>query len=248
MKLAVVIATYQRPDGRTPELLTRTLKSLENQTHTDWKLFLIGDDYKDKDEFHYLSKLIPQDKIISINLPVGVERERYRGKDRMDLWNVAGSFAVSFGSELAVQMGYDYVCGLDHDDLYRPDHLQTISKGIIDNNYPPCIFTSGTYLSPTSSLPRITHEDTSGNIYQKRNPAPAGMIRSSLCVNHKKIRLRIEDSLYFHNTKYPADALYARRIGKYLDEIGESGIWIKKVTVDHLEEGYTRRWKREDYS
>jgi glycosyltransferase involved in cell wall biosynthesis len=32
IKLGIVTSTYQRPDGKTPELLTRTLKCLLDQT------------------------------------------------------------------------------------------------------------------------------------------------------------------------------------------------------------------------
>ena len=67
-KLGIVIPTYQRPDGKTPELLTRTLNAINNQTYTNWKVYLIGDNYKDKKEFETLSKIIPQDKILAIKV------------------------------------------------------------------------------------------------------------------------------------------------------------------------------------
>ena len=46
--LGIVISTYQRPDGKTPELLTRTLNAINNQTYTNWKVYLIGDNYNNQ--------------------------------------------------------------------------------------------------------------------------------------------------------------------------------------------------------
>jgi hypothetical protein len=51
IQFAVVISTYQRPDGNTPHLLKRTLESVLNQTYQNFKIFLIGDKYEDQEEF-----------------------------------------------------------------------------------------------------------------------------------------------------------------------------------------------------
>ena len=47
MKFAVTIATYQRKDGKTPQLLKRALDSVFNQTHQDFRVFIVGDNYED---------------------------------------------------------------------------------------------------------------------------------------------------------------------------------------------------------
>ena len=112
--LGIVISTYQRPDGKTPELLTRTLNCVLNQSYDNWKVFLIGDKYNDSNEFEQLSSLIPENKIISLNLPVAVERERYPNGGR-NLWHSGGANATNIGIELAVNSGYHYICHLDHD-------------------------------------------------------------------------------------------------------------------------------------
>jgi glycosyltransferase involved in cell wall biosynthesis len=51
MKIAVIISTFRRGDGKTPELLKQTLSSVFNQTFKDFKLFLIGDNYENEEEF-----------------------------------------------------------------------------------------------------------------------------------------------------------------------------------------------------
>ena len=51
-KIGIVISTYQRPDGRTPELLSRCLNSVKDQKYQNYKVFLIGDKYEDNDEFN----------------------------------------------------------------------------------------------------------------------------------------------------------------------------------------------------
>jgi hypothetical protein len=37
--------------------------SVVNQTFTDWKVYLIGDDYDNHEEFLELARMIPEDKI-----------------------------------------------------------------------------------------------------------------------------------------------------------------------------------------
>ena len=115
--LGIVISTYQRPDGKTPELLTRTLNAINNQTHTNWKVYLIGDNYTDQKEFETLSKIIPQDKILAINLPVAVERNRYP-KVGWELWYSGGANATNIGIEFSINEDYHYVCHCDHDELW----------------------------------------------------------------------------------------------------------------------------------
>lgn len=240
-KLGIVISTYQRPDGRTKELLTKTLTSLKKQTYKDWKLFLIGDKYEDNIEFENLCKLIPEDKIISVNLPIAIERERYKDDtDNWNLWHSGGAFATSFGTELAVNMGYDYICQLDHDDIYREDHLETINKGLIDNDYPLCIYTKSTYTTPDKVLPQIE----SNELYINKTPQGGNMVRSSVCVNHKQIRFGFVDPLFWFNVRQPGDLVFFNRLQKYLNEMGGKSILINKITIDHLEEGYVRNIKK----
>ena len=46
MKLAIVIATYYRSDRSTINVLVSALKSVLKQTYSNYKIFLIGDQYE----------------------------------------------------------------------------------------------------------------------------------------------------------------------------------------------------------
>ncbi|MCJ7812459.1 hypothetical protein MUP95_03960, partial [bacterium] len=53
--IAIVIATYERPDGKTPYYLKRALNSIALQRYKDYHVFVIGDNYKNKKEFDRLT-------------------------------------------------------------------------------------------------------------------------------------------------------------------------------------------------
>jgi len=75
MKIAIVIATYCRSDGKTPSYLIRALRSIEAQTHKDYAVYVIGDNYASHEEFFDICKLFPFVK--AYNIPVAPERELY---------------------------------------------------------------------------------------------------------------------------------------------------------------------------
>ena len=238
IKLGIVTSTYQRPDGKTPELLTRTLKCLLNQTHQNWKLFLIGDNYKDNKEFEKLCSLTPKDKIIYLNLPIAPERKRYPNGGR-NLWHSGGSTAVNIGIELAVNSGFDYICHLDHDEVWESNHLEVISKGIQDTNA-LFLYTKGTHYTG-QTLPQITSKD----LYIKQRALPAQSIKSCACINYKVIPLRRKDPLYYYNEVEAGDAAFLKRVNLLLESNKQDSILINKVTVIHDQEGYTRTLNKE---
>ena len=238
IKLGVVISTYQRPDSNTPKLLTRTLNCLLNQTHNNWKLFLIGDYYKDNKEFQNLCNLIPSNKIIYLNLPVAPERQRYLNGGQ-NLWHSGGATAKTIGIELAVNMGYDYICHLDHDEIWEANHLEVIAKGIKDTGA-LFLYTKGIHFTG-ETLPNITSKE----LYLKQRPQPTKAIFSSTCVNYKVIPLRRRDPLYFYNEIDAGDASFYKRVNPILEANNEDSILINKVTVIHDQEGYAKSLNQE---
>ena len=128
-KLGIVIPTYQRPDGKTPELLTRALNTIVNQTYNNWKIYLIGDKYNNQQEFEELSKIIPSNKILALNLPIAVERNRYPEAGHK-LWFSGGTHATNIGIEFSINEDYHYICHCDHDELWYENHLEEIAKAI----------------------------------------------------------------------------------------------------------------------
>ena len=237
-KLGIVISTYQRPDGKSSELLSRALECVLNQSYNNWKIFLIGDYYKDNNEFNKLSSLIPEKQIISLNLPIAPERSRYP-QGGINLWHSGGSTATTIGIELAVSMGYDYICHLDHDEVWENNHLEVIAKGIEDTKS-LFLYTKGIHYDGRE-LPAINSKE----LYIKQRAQPANAIKSATCINYRVIPLRRRDPLYFYNEKDAGDAAFLKRVNPLLETSQKDSILINKVTVVHDQEGYTKTLNKE---
>jgi glycosyltransferase involved in cell wall biosynthesis len=80
MNFGICISTYQRKDGKTPELLRRALDSVFNQTYKNFKIFLIGDKYENNDEFEKILSEYPSEKIYYENLEIANEIDFYNNK------------------------------------------------------------------------------------------------------------------------------------------------------------------------
>lgn len=239
IKLGIVISTYQRPDGKTPELLTRALNCILNQTYQNWKVFLIGDKYNDNQEFKKLCSLIPQEKITHLNLPVALERKRYPNGGK-NLWHSGGATATNIGIELAVNDGYDYVCHLDHDEIWKENHLEVLAKGIEDTQS-LFLYTKGIHFTG-QELPLIN----SNELYIKQKALPGNAIKSASCINYRVIPLRRKDPLYYYNEISAGDAAFLKRVNLLLESSKKDSILINKVTVIHDQEGYTRTLTQKD--
>lgn len=239
--LGIVISTYQRPDGKTPELLTRTLNCVLNQTYQNWKLFIVGDKYNNNKEFKNLCSLIPQEKITYLNLPIATERERYPNGGQ-NLWHSGGATATTIGIELAVNSGYDYICHLDHDEIWKENHLEVLAKGIEDTKA-LFLYTKGIHFT-NQELPSIT----SNELYIKQRALPGNAIKSASCVNYRIIPLRRKDPLYFYNEIDAGDAAFLKRVNLLLDSSQKDSILINKVTVIHDQEGYTKTLTKNNLS
>tara|TARA_R110001632_G_scaffold232158_1_gene372210 strand:- start:23 stop:757 length:735 start_codon:yes stop_codon:yes gene_type:complete len=231
--LAIVLTTYQRPDGKTPELLTRTLNCILNQTYQNFKLFLIGDNYINNEEFIKLCSLIPDDKITYLNLPVACERGRYPNAGQ-NLWHSGGVTATNVGIELSVNSGYDYVCHIDHDEMWNKNHLEVLAKGIEDTKS-LFLYTKGIHFTG-QELPSVT----SNELYLTQRALPTQAIKSAICVNYRVIPLRFKDPLHFYNEYSPADANFLGRVNLLLESNNQDSILINKVTMTHDQEGYTK--------
>jgi glycosyltransferase involved in cell wall biosynthesis len=211
MKIAITIATYQRPDGKSYDYLTRALNSIKNQSHQDFKVFLIGDKYEDNDEFESIAKsALDPDKIYFENLPVAMERSIYTGRH---LWSCGGVNAMNTGISRALENGFSWVAHLDHDDYWAEDHLSSVSKVV--NFHPDAnfIFTASTHRGFKHVLPKGSALD--GNIYNKR-PLNSNAIHSSFSFNAAQIKLRYRDCLKETGESLAADADFLNRINKLI--------------------------------
>ena len=227
MKIGIVIPTYQKNNGNTPSLLTRALTSIKKQTYTDYKVFLIGDNYNNNDEFIYLAtSIIDNDKIYYKNLSIAVERDKYHIGSQQ-LWCAGGVNATNWGTNRAISEKIYYICHLDHDDYWHPTHLEQITRAIIYDTNTSFIYTCGTYFD--THLPTV---ELSNNIAHSI-PQPGGVIHSSTCINYKKIPLMYRDVFAETGIPEPADADLWRRMGSYIIQNNLSSYLISSLTCFH---------------
>ena len=219
IKFSIVTATYRKLDGSTYDHLKNTLMSLKNQTYDNYKLFLIGDNYTDNEELIELSKILPAEKVYLKNLPVAVEREKYSGRD---LWSCGGRNANMTGIKQALKEDGDYLCRLDHDDMFFPDHLETIYD---------CIQKTKTNFIATKCGSYPNTPPT--GLYTKYRPIASRLFKVSVCLNQKYYNLlpiELDKMKEKYGRIYPGDADLWNQISVFMKERNEYGVFINKVT------------------
>lgn len=226
--IAIIIATYQRQDGMTPFYLKRALESIKNQTFKDYQVYVIGDNYESNNEFKEIVDLYPE--LIYFNLKKSNEREKYSFGDYR-LFCAGGVTAAKIGIDLAVSAGYKYVCHLDHDDFWEPNHLELISQ--VAELDPLFICTLSTHNG--SHLPKV---DITNEVFEYY-PVACGLICSSTCVKYSDTELRGRDVFAETGTAYPADADLWVRLAAEMKSKGRKGYLISSLTCHHEEEGYS---------
>lgn len=233
MKLSVVVTTYQRPDGRTPYYLHRTLSCIDRQNFRDYKVFLIGDAYTNNLEFKRIARA--HKNIIAHNNPVSPERERY-GHGNMQLWCAAGVTAANTGIEMALNDGYEYICHLAHDDIWEPNHLEVINS-MVEAKKPIFCCTLSTYFKQ-NIMPGPF--EVTGEVLPYY-PIDGGMIASSACVKYSDTKLRVVDRLHTEGIMSPADAYLWECLRNEMKATGKEGYVATIITCHHDEEGYAIR-------
>jgi hypothetical protein len=223
MRLAVVTSTYYRSDGKTNFFLSRCLNSIKSQTHDDYKVFLIGDRYEKEEEFLDIAKkIISKDKIYFENLSHAKERDKYLKSSEM-LWCSGGVNAYNYAIEKAIEDGYEYICHLDHDDYWGPDHLLKISNFLDLNINYVFIATRCNYLKsrivPVYSAP--------GDYY----PIEGDITHSSTCINFKEIDIKYRDVYEETGKAFPADADLWIRLREKMKRQNLKGALLEDVTV-----------------
>lgn len=231
MKIGIVIATYQREDGSTPFLLKQAVDSIKNQTHQDYLLIIVGDKYEDNNEFELLCEEFDlNEKIKYINLPIAKEREKYPLNSK-ELWSSGGVNAMNYGIQIGLNSGLEYICHLDHDDYWHPQHLELISHTINLTKNAAFINTCSTYFN--THLPHVQLTNEIKPIEVK----PGGCIHSSVCINHKIIPLKYRDVYEETGKEHAADADMWERIGKYIKRNNLQSYLITSLTCFHPTEG-----------
>jgi acetyltransferase-like isoleucine patch superfamily enzyme len=233
MKIGIVVPTYQKPDGTTPELLQRAIDSVKSQTHQDYVLIIIGDKYEDNAEFERIcSSAELGDRIVYENLPQAVEREKYAAGTK-ELWSAGGVAACNYGIDLGLKLGLTYMCHLDHDDYWHPQHLELINYAIEQTEDASFINTCSTYFDTYLPSVELTNQ------IQHSQVKPGNFIHSSVCINHKDIPLKYRDVYAETGREFAADADLWTRIAKYAEQHSLSTYQITSLTCFHPTEGGT---------
>lgn len=220
MKIAIITPTFYKIDGSTKTHLIQTLNSVKNQTHKDYKLYLIGDDYEDIYEFEQYREYLPKDKIHLENLPEALERNEYSGRL---LWMCGGTNATNVGIKRALDEGFDYICLLDHDDIFEPNHLEEISKCIESTHTNFVAVRCGT-LPP----------DESTDYYTNYRPKGEKIYKVSACINLKYFNILMNN---LAENNIPSDSDFFNRIHQLLKDKDEWGILINIKSCKHPSEG-----------
>jgi glycosyltransferase involved in cell wall biosynthesis len=231
MKFAIAMSTYRRSDGSTPEYITKALNSVLAQTHQDYKMFLIGDHYDNEKEFNSFGATFSPEKIYKRNLPVAVERSKYKMGTR-ELWCSGGVNAHNLLIEEILSQGYEYICHLDHDDYWTEDHLETINRILESKINVGCVYTCSTYPN-LHHLPRIQNLD--GNTYFSY-PTPTHVVHSSTCIDYSKIPLRYRDVFAETGQILEADIDMWNRLKDVCVSKGLNSYVVAKITCFHPDE------------
>lgn len=230
MKFAITIPTYKRTDGNTPIYLARALESIANQTYQNYKVFLIGDNYEDVDEFNALAtSIIPSDKIYHENLLVAAERIKYPAGSK-ELWCSGGVNCRNYAIDLVLRDNLEYICPLDHDDYWHSTHLEQIMRGVTHDPDVSFIYTCSTYFD--SHLPLVNLSDNITNSI----PQPGNVIHSSICMNYKKIPLKYRDVFAETGIIEPSDADLWSRVASYIIQHNLSSYLVSSLTCFHPKE------------
>ena len=232
IKFAIVIATFNRSNGKTIPYLTRSIESIIQQEYTNWDIILVGDKFKPE---HIVLDFIDEYKNKTNNKIIYLQNlkpERDYIHDKSKLWNCAGATSINLGLKYARNNNYKYYCHLDDDDYWTPNHLTFLYN--VYSSYPNCIFanTKSTYVG--SYLPEEKIE-----IYENNKlPTGGGMI-------HSAISFRIDIIPYYYDTAFnendilgASDFLMLEKIKKYILENKKySSVYISELTCYHDIEG-----------
>jgi glycosyltransferase involved in cell wall biosynthesis len=230
MKLAIVIPTYQRNDGKSFQFLKKCLTSIKNQTYKDYCVYLIGDKYEDNEEFESIANsIIDKDKIKYINLPHAVERKKYSINSK-ELAFSGGVNSTNVGISMALENGLNLICHLDHDDFWENNHLFEINEVI--NRFDNCAFITTTAKRLNTNI--VAPIEGEGIHY----PYPGSVYHSATCVDFKRIPLRYKDVFMEEGRLMAADANLWVRITEYMKKNNLIGYHTNKITCYHTNHHY----------
>jgi predicted O-methyltransferase YrrM len=235
IKFVIVMATFCRPNGKTPSYLRRSLDSVINQTFKNWDIIIVADKYEPKEELESIIEEYRKktnNNIIYLYNNI-VERDYITNK--LNLWNCAGAGSINMGLNYARTHNYKYYCHLDDDDFWTKEHLQQLNK--IYSLYDKCIFinTKSTYCG--NYLPLENMEIYANN----RLPLPYQTVHSSFSFRLDIIKDNYFTTLDKNGSNNPSDLIMLNTIKNFLENNRQyCSIYIPVLTCYHDEEGILR--------
>jgi glycosyltransferase involved in cell wall biosynthesis len=232
---AIVICTYFRKDGSSFTKVSRAIKSVENQTNKDWKIFLIGDHYENEEEFKKISQLLPEEKITAINLPLAVERESglFSGNS---LWCSAGANASNMGINKSIEEGFTIHCHLDDDDVWETNHLEILQS--VYDNMPESVFvyTNALYTDRNGYTTKYPTENVGSELYYNNlMPRPERLIHSTASWKLNSIPFKHRNTIE-QGRIFPGDADMWERINSYCKQNNLKTVYVPITTVIKFDE------------
>lgn len=174
---AIVIPTYKRKNGETPNHMKNVADFISKQTYQNYHIFLIGDNYEDEEEFKQLISLFPSDKIYSYNNKSSYREDYFESNNNK--WAIGGVMALKHGVSKAKELNYKYYVHLDDDDTWTLDKLENHKKVIDQFPKSDFIFHGSKY--GNMILP-IEHKEYNLD-YNNLKPRSCNIVHSSNCLS-----------------------------------------------------------------
>lgn len=232
----VLIKSYKRKNGTSPDYVKRCFESVMNQTYQNFKIFFIGDKYEDNEEFEELCSLVPKEKIIAVNLPIAAERDNPKLTGKA-LWCSAGANASRFGMNLMRENNIFHHCRLDDDDYWLPNHLEIINMGYMMFPESVYVYSNALYTNPSGHTRTFPPDNISPLLgYDNLPPRPERLIQSAASWRLDKIPLMPRDCLE-QGRVYPGDADLWSRMGVFFGKNNLKTLYIPLTTVIKDSEG-----------
>jgi flagellar biosynthesis GTPase FlhF len=179
---AIVMPTYYRKNGTSKNNHREVSEMLKKQTYTNWKIFMMGDDYEKDEEFNENITFFPSDKIYAENIKGCSYRRDVFTIDR-NKWCNGGLAALHQGIVKAIDCGYSYYVHLDDDDRWTDNHLQLLADTIKE-------FPNADFLNTCSTLGRIILPKTGQYVklyYNNVYPTGNDIVHATWCLNLKTL-------------------------------------------------------------
>jgi len=228
MKFAVYITTYQKPDGKSIPLIMRALKSIEGQTYKNYSLYVVCDAYTDNDQIEQIKAKVKSMNGYFFNVKESYGLVHYKN-DLKKRWSTGGLNATTHAIEKILASGLEWVCKLDHDDIWKPNHLQVMYERLsVAKNDVVFVVSRGKLNNRVLPIENYAIDD-----YHLKH---AGFFHSNTCINFSKISLRYEDP-FKRGINLPGDAWLWTRIQRYLKSNSLRAVYVPIITLIRDGEG-----------